>query len=150
MSQVVLVSRIFCKFFVLTFRQKIVSCLTTLTTLIKLIFWTKMGQKQLNFLHWLHWVLKNYLFFLMFRNLSKMQNQFYRSYLPKILKILGNKYNQNERIGNPRGACVGCSPLEPPLKSWDNIKVELVLQIFFNLQKLWQKLTQGRSCFTEF
>ena len=84
----------FCKFFVLPFRQKN-SQLSDYTekTRQNSYFGLKMGQKQLNFLHWLHWLLKNYLFFLMFRNLGKMQNKYYSSYLPKISKILGNKYD---------------------------------------------------------
>ena len=68
-------------------------------------FGLKMGQEQLNFLHWL---LKNYLFFLMFRNLGKMQNKYYRSYLPKISKILGNKYDHT-LIHSQFGICMSSS-----------------------------------------
>ena len=87
-STVILVSQIFCKFFVLPFRQKNsqLSDYTDYTdkTRQNSYFGVKMGQEQLNFLHWL---LKNYLFFLMFRNLGKMLNKYYSFTCQKFQKF---------------------------------------------------------------
>ena len=73
--------------------RKIVTCLTTLTLLTKFIFWTKNGTGTIKCSQLTTLTTKQLSIFLIVQKFGENAEQVLQVLLPKISKILGNKYD---------------------------------------------------------